>query len=97
MNILEEAAALIYGDRNRDYGTPLDNHSTTAALWNAYIAALVRRGKPELDAEDVCWMNILQKISREATTGTGKRDTVVDICGYSGNIEMVRDEIKRRA
>ena len=97
MNILEEAAALIYGDRNRDYGTPLDNHSTTAALWNAYIAALVRRGKTELDAEDVCWMNVLQKISREATTGAKKRDTAVDVAGYAGNVQMCRDEVEKRS
>lgn len=96
MNILEEANGLIYGDRNKQYGHPLDNHSTTAAFFNIYIEALRRRGKLELDAEDICWLNVLQKVSREATTGSGKRDTAVDVAGYAGNVEMVRDELKRR-
>lgn len=96
MNILQEADKIIHGDRNEDYGTPLDNHGTTAALWNAYLAALQRRGKHALDAEDVCWLNVLQKISREATTGAHKRDTAVDVAGYAGNVEMVRDEVDRR-
>lgn len=97
MNILEEANGLIHGARNKEYGHPLDNHSTTAAFWNTYIAALRRRGKTLLDAEDVCWLNVLQKVSREATTGARKRDTAVDVAGYAGNVEMNRDEMARRA
>ena len=96
MSILEEADGLIHGDRNQQYGHPIDNHSTTAAFWNVYIEALRRRGKHALDAEDVCWLNILQKASREATTGAGKRDTIVDVAGYAGNVEMVRDEKYKR-
>jgi hypothetical protein len=95
-SILKEAESLIYGDRNQQYGHPLDNHSTTAAFFNAYLAALRRRGKHELDAEDVCWLNVLQKVSREATTGARKRDTAVDVAGYAGNVEMVRDERYKR-
>jgi hypothetical protein len=96
MNILQEADKIIHGDRNEQYGTPLDNHGTTAAFWNTYLAALRRRGKVDLDAEDVCWLNVLQKISREATTGAQKRDTAVDVAGYAGNVEMVREEKARR-
>lgn len=96
MNILEEANKLIHGDRNEQYGAPLDNHGTTAAFWNVYLQAINRRGKTQLDAEDVCWLNVLQKVSREATTGAGKRDTAVDVAGYAGNVEMVRDEKAKR-
>src|SRR5574341_575692 len=96
MNVLEEANRLIHGDRNQQYGHPLDNHSTTAAFFNIYIAALRRRGKLELDAADICWLNVLQKVSREATTGSSKRDTAVDVAGYAGNVEMVWDELKAR-
>lgn len=97
MNILEEANALIHGDRNTQYGHPLDNHGTTAVMWQAYLRAkFARTGSLLLDPEDVCYLNILQKISRAVTTGAGKRDTDVDICGYAGNIEMIRDERYRR-
>lgn len=97
MNILQEADKIIHGDRNTDYGHPIDNHGTTAALWSAYLRAIQRRGKTTLDGEDVCFLNILQKIAREATTGAGKRDTWVDIAGYAGNIEMIHEEKHRRA
>lgn len=96
MNILQEADKIIHGDRNEQYGHPIDNHGTTAAFWNVYLAALRRRGKTELGPEDVCWLNVLQKVSREATTGAGKRDTEVDVAGYAGNAEMIREERARR-
>lgn len=95
-NILQEADRLIHGDRNKQYGHPLDNHSTTAEFFSAYLRAVARRGKTVIDAEDVCMLNILQKVSREATSGAGKRDTITDIAGYAGNIEMVRDEVALR-
>ena len=97
MNILEEANKIIYSARNVEYGHPLDNHGTTAAFWNVYLDAIARRGKLKLGPVDVCLFNILQKISREATTGAGKRDTLVDIAGYAGNVEMILKEIERRA
>ena len=93
MNILKEAEVLIYGDRNEQYGAPIDNHGTTGELWSAYLKAKFRRtGNLDLSPEDVCYLNVLQKVSREATTGAGKRDTIVDIAGYAGNVEMIRDE-----
>lgn len=94
-NILEEAIRIIHGARNQDYGHPLDNHSTTAALWGAYIDALRARGRT-IGPEDVCYLNILQKVSRAVTTGVYKRDTPVDVAGYAGNVEMIQDEREKR-
>jgi hypothetical protein len=84
MNILLEADKIIHGDRQKSYGTPLKNHTRTAALWSAYLGVTIT-------AEQVCYMNILQKVSRSAT-GVQQRDTLVDIAGFAGNIEMVEDE-----
>ena len=89
--ILEEAQRIIHGPRNQDYGHPLDNHGTTASLWGAYLEALQRRGG-SLGPEDVCYLNILQKIARAVTTGVYKRDTPVDVAGYAGNVEMIQEE-----
>jgi hypothetical protein len=94
-SILEEAQRLIHGARNAEYGHPLDNHATTAALWNAYVAALQARGAT-LGPEDVCYLNVLQKVARAVTTGVYKRDTPVDVAGYAGNVEMIQDERERR-
>lgn len=84
MNILLEADKIIHGDRQQAYGTPLKNHSRTAALWSAYLGV-------QITAEQVCFMNILQKVSRSAT-GVRQRDTLVDIAGFAGNVEMIEDE-----
>jgi len=92
VNILEEANEIIHGPRNEDYGHPADNHGLTAKYWNIYIEQkfiddkMVDFRKP-LTAEDVCILNILQKISRHQHSP--KRDNLVDIAGYAGNIEMI--------
>lgn len=92
-NVLEEANEIIHGDRNKDYGHPYDNHSTTATMWAAYLSRI--NGRPvKVSAQDVCILNILQKTSRGANMMT--RDTQVDIAGYAGNIEMIHDEQIRR-
>lgn len=83
-NILQEADRIIHGERNKTYGSPLKNHTRTAALWTAYLGV-------QITAEQVCFLNILQKISRSAS-GVPHRDNLVDIAGFTGNIEMVEDE-----
>lgn len=94
MNALEEANDIIHGERNKAYGHPLDNHSTTAAMWSSYLER--KYGMEEiLDARDVCMMNILQKVSRDANME--KRDNVVDIIGYGGNIDMIDEKLKERS
>ena len=87
MTILEEAAKAVDGPRNEDYGHPLDNHGRTAALWSAYL------GIP-ITPEQVCFLNVLQKISRGMNRIT--RDTLVDIAGYARNVEMVQAERAKR-
>lgn len=90
MNVLEEAAAIVDGDRNAAYGDPAGNHGTTAAMWTAYLR---RRGllAPDaaVDAHDVCLLNILQKCSRDAFDR--RRDSLVDIAGYARNAELIAE------
>jgi hypothetical protein len=87
-NYLQTADDIIHGARNRAYGHPLDNHSRTAQMWGAYL------GIP-LTPEQVCDMNALQKLSRNAS-GQMHEDNDVDVAGYMGNKEMIRDERLRR-
>ena len=87
--ILEEAQRIVHGARRETHGHPLDNHSRTAALWTAFL------GHP-VTAEDVCWMNILQKASRTKASGIITRDSLVDTAGYAANIEILKDERARR-
>lgn len=90
-SILLTANRIIHGDRQNDYGHPTDNHGRTALLWIKYIEGKYNIDVP-LDPEDVCFMNILQKIGREMHRKT--RDGITDIAGYAGNIEMIRDREK---
>ena len=81
-----EAHKLTQGPRRAKYGPPDVNHKRTALLWSAYLHA---RGRPAaLSAEDVCWLNVLQKISRDMHEPD--RDNLVDAAGYILNIEEMR-------
>ena len=81
-SILDEAKEIVDGSRRNDYGTPKENHQRTADLWSTYLGV-------KISAEQVCMLNILQKISRSMNKTT--RDTLVDIAGYARNIELLND------
>ncbi len=89
MNIEQEAREAVQGLRRHDYGPCEVNHARTAALWDAYLSR--KEGAwVTLDPEDVCWMNVLQKISREMHSDN--RDSLVDIIGYVLNIAEIRGD-----
>jgi hypothetical protein len=91
--VLEEATKVVNGARRHSYGHPLDNHGCTADLWTAFLRR--KYGQcPTLSPEDVCWLNLLQKASREANRS--KDDNLVDGIGYLMNIEMIQQERERR-
>jgi len=71
-------------DRGSVYGPPEDNHNRTARLWRAYLGGM----QGELDAVDVCMLNVLQKIAR-AQNGVYHSDHFEDIIGYARNAETV--------
>lgn len=81
--VLDEAKSIVYSDREDEYGHPLINHLRTAALW------CIRKNM-HFTPNDVCFMNIDQKMSRSYNKIT--RDTLVDIPGYILNIERIMYE-----
>ena len=80
--ILDTAKRVTAQDRGLDYGHPSINHKRTANFWSTYLDR-------DITPEDVCMMNILQKVSRGMNTLT--EDTLVDIAGYARNIEMISE------
>lgn len=72
---LEEAASLIVGDREKDYGPPEVNFQRIADILN-----IILPGK-NFSAPDVALAMIGLKIARAAQGY--KRDTYVDIAGYA--------------
>ena len=89
LGCLFEAAKIVSGARQWDYGTPKLNHGATANLWSIYLERKYGHAL-ELDPRDVCMMNILQKIARDAG-GRPTQDNLVDICGYARNAELCED------
>jgi hypothetical protein len=90
LNILEEANTIIHGARNKSYGHPAKNHGLTSQYWQVYLKNRPNPADP-LSAIDVCFLNILQKISRSQNGVDPTRDTLTDIAGYAGNVEMIQD------
>jgi len=94
MNVLQEADRLIHGDRNADYGHPLDDFQCSADILRALVR---RRYGIDIPFEAdfvVLFMACGVKGSREA--GKHKDDNCVDGPGYWGLIPMILDERHRR-
>lgn len=90
-NILEEANKLVHGERNKDYGHPLDDFNTVAAMMTALLQ---RSGKlapgAKLDYRDhVLWMECV-KMVREGHVP--KTDNRIDGAGYWETLQMCVEE-----
>ena len=92
--ILETAAACVFGQREEDYGSPEDNFKTIASLWDIYLqAAHTGSYIPILSPKDVAIMMALLKIARIASGKSA--DSFVDLAGYAacaGEIETGGNE-----
>jgi Domain of unknown function (DUF6378) len=82
-----EAIKLVYGDRNKSYGEPLDDMGRTAKLFSAVLGI-------DVTAEQVAMCMICVKLSR--LCNSLKPDSVVDIAGYAETIYRMQEERKRR-
>jgi hypothetical protein len=93
-NVLEEAAGLIYGDRQQQYGNARDNFGDIADLWLVVLKDCVVNGELRLSAEAVAICLLLLKVARAKNDIVNdrpiKRDTTVDLAGYAGCIEKIQ-------
>ena len=83
MSILEEAEALIDGDRAKDYGDMNESFTRIAGLWGAYLGV-------NIDKYDVAKMMMLLKVSR--SKNSNHYDSLVDIVGYCLCVEKMMEE-----
>lgn len=90
--LLEEAADLIDGDRNVQYGDPNADFKRIAQIWNAYLAGVIEKKWDEdmdsimyslLDPQDIAAMMVGLKLSRISWSPENE-DSWKDIAGYSG-------------
>ena len=87
-SIIEEALEIIEGDREQTYGSPDVNLKRIAFFWQTNLANKTRLNDIEITAEDVCWMMVLMKLSRQLHKS--KRDNMVDAIGYIALIDKIR-------
>jgi len=80
----------IVKERGRAYGSPAENHARTSRFWDAYDLNTPTKG--EYQPIDVCFLNILQKISRCQSSAGPSRDSIRDIQGYAENILTLMDK-----
>lgn len=90
-SVIDEANAIIYGDREETYGRPSKNLTNIGQQWSLYLAQKYAV-KVELSAEDVCWMMADLKKARQMNAA--KRDNLVDAIGYIGLVERCDDDVR---
>ena len=93
--ILDEAKALVWGDRNAAYGHPADDYARTGAIWGALLHEWAKKSASSetpipIPAELAALCMVGVKLSREVNAP--KRDNRVDGAGYLACV----DRIERR-
>lgn len=85
---LARAEELINGDRHKEYGPALTQHSRISALWSAYLGH-------EVTPVDVAMMMVLLKTSRIKVGGAGGSagDSFVDMAGYAALAGEMYDDL----
>lgn len=84
INILMEANKIIYGDREKAYGSPRFNLDTIAKFWSVYLQRKFPglADRADFTAEDVAQMMILLKSARLIHNPTHV-DSLTDQAGYA--------------
>lgn len=85
---LREAARIIAGDRDAQYGGPEENFDRIAKIWSVVLGI-------EVTTEDVAMCMVGLKVARYAAKSGFQADTWIDIAGYAGcgyEVGLAKDE-----
>ena len=77
--ILETAAKIVTGGRNKQYGEPEDNFAVIAEYWSTYLSQHSGGRVILLTPMDVAIMMALLKIGRITTAGEFVADSFMDL------------------
>lgn len=87
---LREAARIIAGDRDTQYGAPEDNLGRIAKIWSVIFGI-------EVTPQDVAMAMVGLKMARYVNKGEFQPDTWIDIAGYAGigfEVGQIADKTK---
>jgi Domain of unknown function (DUF6378) len=90
VSILKEADDLINGQREKDYGDKEKNFQQIADGWNMVLKNKLQPGM-FITPQDVALCMIQLKVARICTS-YGHRDSIMDIAGYAGCLDIVNDK-----
>lgn len=94
VNILNDAAGLIVGQRQEDYGTPEENFERIAGYFNIHFKKNLENNIPATPRQMAEFM-VLLKMARTINSPT--RDSYVDIGGYAGIAgELAKNETSNK-
>jgi hypothetical protein len=85
LTVLDEAAALVDGERHKNYGHPSDDFGRVQK------AALALGLRPDASPQHHALYMILVKLSRLVQTPK-HHDSIVDIAGYARTYEMLFED-----
>jgi hypothetical protein len=85
-DILQEAAAIVVGDRRDQYGDPYEMCARVARMWSALFGF-------EVEAHQVPLAMVLLKVCRESHHH--QRDNLVDVAGYAALAHEVAEEARQ--
>lgn len=94
--VFEEAQRLTNGDRQEEYGHPLDDFTCTGRIWAAILTRHLDRHVPDIAPEVVALMLAAGLKGSRLAKDQSKRDSVVDFLGYGGLVPEVQAERIRR-
>ena len=86
-----EAEHLVYGNRNEDYGHPMDDYEATAKIWSGILAGILKR---DITAEEAIMCMVGVKLSRQSRVP--KKDNITDGIGYWECLYRTQVERARR-
>jgi hypothetical protein len=86
--LLQEAIETAGEVRQEEYGHPVDNFTIICKGWSAIFGV-------EVTVEQAVFAMIFLKMARHLTKY--KRDNLVDIAGYIHVLDMIAEEVARRA
>jgi len=87
------AQELVTGQRNIDYGHPLDNFTDVAVGWSVLLGHTV---DPKLVPLMMDWLKSCRQKQSLLATGRYHKDTNVDKCGYVLTAQIMEEEADRR-